>query len=71
MAYDPTLRDRDDLGPVAVERGWPRGDVWVEEEYTCEANGSVKVRISDKMSDLASEFRLARWAKNGKPAKRR
>ncbi len=71
VAYDPTLRDRDDLGGVAVERGCPRGDVWVEEEYTCEANGGVKVRISDKMSDFASEFRLGKWARNGKPAKRR
>ena len=48
---------------------WPRGDVWVEEEYTCEANGGVKVRISDKMSDFASEFRLGKWARNGKPTK--
>lgn len=70
VAYDPTLRDRDDLPALTVERGSPRGDVWVEEEYTCEANGAVKVRISDKLSDFASEFRLGKWARNGKLAKR-
>ena len=71
VAYDPSLRGRDDLGSVGVQRGWPRGDVWVEEEYTCEANGGVKVRISDKMSGFSSEFRLGKWARNGKPSKRR
>jgi len=71
VAYDPSLRGRDDLGAVQVQRGWPRNDVWVEEEYTCEANGGVKVRISDKLSDFSSEFRLGKWAKNGKPSKRR
>lgn len=71
VAYDPGLRSRDDLGKVVVERGWPRSDVWVEEEYTCEPNGAVKVRISDKMSSFASEFRLGKWARNGKPTSRR
>ena len=71
VAYDPSLRGRDDLGVLTVERGLPRGDVWVEEEYTCEANGGVTVRISDKMSGFSSEFRLGKWARNGKPAKRR
>ena len=71
VAYDPGLRGRDDLGALTVERGLPRRDVWVEEEYTCAANGGVKVHISDKMSDLSSEFRLGKWARNGKPTKRR
>ena len=71
VAYDPSLRGRDDLGTVPIERGWPRNDVWVEEEYTCEANGGVKVRISDKLSDFSSEFRLGKWSRNGKPSKKR
>jgi len=70
VPYDPNLRGRYDLGNVAVERGGPRADVWVEEEYICEPNGAVKVRISDPKSDFASEFRLGKWAKNGKHAKR-
>ncbi len=69
VAYDPQLRGKEDLTAVAVERGWPRGDVLIEEEYTCDASGAVKVRISDKMADFAHEYRLGRWSKNGKPGR--
>jgi molecular chaperone DnaK (HSP70) len=71
VAYDPGLRDSTDLSAERVQRGYPRGDVLIEEEYTCDANGSVKVRISDKASHFSSEYRLARWSRNGKPSKRR
>lgn len=71
VAYDPYLRGKEDLTAHPVERGSPRQDVLVEEEYTCDANGGVKVRISDKMSNHVNEFRLGKWAKNGKPARRR
>jgi molecular chaperone DnaK (HSP70) len=71
IAYDPLLRGQEDLGAQPVQRNAPRGDVLVEEEYTCDANGAVKVRISDKRSDFASEYRLGRWSKNGKSTRRR
>jgi hypothetical protein len=69
VAYDPQLRGKEDLTAVAVERGWPRGDVLVQEEYTCDANGAVKVRISDKLADFSSEYRLGRWSKGAKPGR--
>ncbi len=71
VAYDPQLREKEDLTGVPVERGWPRGDVRIEEEYTCDANGAVKVRISDKLAEFAHEYRLGRWARNGRPARKR
>ena len=71
VAYDPQLRGKEDLTAVRVEREGPRGDVWIEEEYTVDANGAVKVRISDKISNYVNEFRLGRWSKGAKPAKRR
>jgi molecular chaperone DnaK (HSP70) len=69
VAYDPQLRGREDLTAVAVERRWPRGDVLIEEEYTCDASGGVKVRISDKLADFASEYRLGKWSMQPKPAR--
>ena len=37
----------------------------MEEEYTCDSNGQLKVRISDKSNDYMQEFRLGAWSKNG------
>jgi molecular chaperone DnaK (HSP70) len=71
VAYDPQLRAKEDLMAQTVERGEPRGDVLMEEEYTCDANGAVKVRISDKRAEFAHEYRLGRWAKNVRPARKR
>ena len=71
VAYESQLRDKEDLMGVSVERGRPRGEVLIEEEYTCDANGGVKVRISDKLAEFSQEYRLGRWAKNGKPARKR
>jgi hypothetical protein len=41
----------------------------IEEEYTCDANGDVKVRIRDKMTQQANEYRLGRWSKRRKRIK--
>ena len=38
-------------------------DLWVEEVYTCDANGNVKVKIHDTAAKQAHEYRLGRWAK--------
>jgi molecular chaperone DnaK (HSP70) len=71
VPYDPVLRGATDLSTEAVRRSSTRGDVLIEEEYTCDANGGVKVRISDKLSGFANEYRLGKWARNGKPGKPR
>lgn len=69
VAYDPYLRGKEDLTAHPVERGEARGDVLIEEEYICDANGGVRVRISDKLCDFWSEYRLGKWSRNGKPGK--
>lgn len=69
VAYDPQLRGKEELTTHIVERGQPREDVLIHEEYSCDANGGVKVRISDQGSDFASEYRLGRWSKNIRPGR--
>ena len=57
MAYDPQLRGKEDLTSVPFELSPPRGEALIEEEFTSESNGGVKVRIADKVSDYANEYR--------------
>ena len=71
VAYNPQLLGKEDLAGVPVERGWPRGDVLIDEEYSCDSNGGVTVRISDKLADFTHEFRLGRWSKQAKSARPR
>jgi molecular chaperone DnaK (HSP70) len=70
VPFDPSLRGTADLANQAVQRNGFDGSVLIEEEYTCDASGGVKVRISDKATDFCNEYRLARWSRNGKSAKR-
>jgi hypothetical protein len=43
----------------------------IEEEYTCDANGDVEVKIRDKVTQQANEYRLGRWSKHRKRTKQR
>ncbi len=71
VPYDPALRGSSDLASATVQRGTPRSDVLIEEEYTCDANGAVAVRISDKYSQHTNEYKLGKWSRNSKSPKRR
>ena len=71
VPFEPTLRSASDLSTQPVERIGTIGAVLIEEEYICDTNGGIKVRISDKASDFSSEYRLARWSRNGKHGKKR
>src|SRR5580658_6417852 len=64
VAFDPQLRDSADLTEQPVRRYASAQDVWIEEEYSCDANGDVEVKIRDKFSHLAAEYRLGRWSKH-------
>ena len=70
VAFDPNLRDSADLAEQPVSRYAPRQDLWMEEEYTCNANGEVRVKIRDKLTEHSNEYRLARWSKHRKRSKR-
>ncbi len=69
VAFDPKLRDSADLVGQAVHRVTPRQEVLIEEEYTCDANGDVRVNIRDKSTLRSHEYRLGRWSKHRKKTK--
>jgi molecular chaperone DnaK (HSP70) len=70
VAFDPELRDFEDLEGQPVRRYVPVQGVWVEEEYTCDASGEVKVRILDRNTEKAIQYRLGRPSRNSKQFKR-
>lgn len=69
VAFDPCLRDSADLAEQPIRRVASPQDLMIEEEYTCDASGDVKVRIRDKMTEQTSEYRLGRWSKHRKRMK--
>ena len=71
VAFDPRLRDSADLTDQPVRRYAPPQELLIEEEYTCDANGDVEVRIRDKMTQQTNEYRLGRWSKHRKRMKQR
>jgi molecular chaperone DnaK (HSP70) len=71
VAFDPSLRDSADLTDQPVRPYAPPQELLIEEEYTCDANGDVGVRISDKITQQANEYRLGRWSKHRKRTKQR
>jgi hypothetical protein len=65
VPFDPQLRGSEIL-PAEAERRFASGEgPLVEEEYTCDSSGQLKVRISDKSNDYTQEYRLGAWSKNG------
>jgi molecular chaperone DnaK len=71
VAFDPGLGDSADLADQPVRRYAPPQELLVEEEYTCDANGDVGVRIRDTITQQANEYRLGRWSKHRKRTKQR
>ena len=70
VPFDPTLRDSSDLAGQPVQRYTPTEERWVQEEYTCDANGAVTVKIRDSATEQENEHRLGHWSKHRKSAKR-
>jgi molecular chaperone DnaK (HSP70) len=71
VAFDPRLRDSADLADQPVCRYAPSLEVVIEEEYTCDASGDVRVKIHDKIAKQANEYRLGRWSRHRKRMKQR
>jgi molecular chaperone DnaK (HSP70) len=63
--FDPALRENQDLLSVPVARAGDASLNWIEEEYSCDASGMVKVLISNRTAGYAREYSLGRWS--GKP----
>ena len=70
VPFDPELRDSSDLAGQPVQRHAPTQEGWIQEEYTCDANGDVRVKIRDTVNEQTSEHRLGRWSKHRKRAQR-
>ncbi|MGA7859405.1 MAG: Hsp70 family protein [Terracidiphilus sp.] len=60
--FDPQLWDRADLAAEPVKPlAWPH-DLTVREEYTCDASGNLKVRISAEPLGKAREYAIGHLA---------
>lgn len=59
--FDPALRDREDLSGFPVARD-PGGESWIEEEYSCDASGMLKVTIHNRSAGYQREYGLGRWS---------
>lgn len=71
VAFDPSLRGSADLSDQPVRRYVPPQELLFEEEYSCDANGDVEVRIRDNITQQTNEYRLGRWSKHRKKMKQR
>jgi molecular chaperone DnaK (HSP70) len=70
VAFDPDLRNSPDLADTPVHRYAPEQERRIQEEYTCDANGDVRVKILDTITEEPYEYRLGRWSKHRKRSKR-
>jgi len=70
VAFDPSLRDSEDLAELPILRHAHAQASRFKEEYTCDANGDVRVKIRDEASEQSNEYRLGRWSKHRKRTKR-
>jgi molecular chaperone DnaK (HSP70) len=59
--FDPALGDGD-LSRIGVSRQGDAGRSEVEEEYTCDSSGNVKVTISNLSTAYCREYSLGRWS---------
>ena len=62
VAFDPELRGSSDLAQHPVRHYGNGQSLWVEEEYICDASGEVKVKIRERLTAQANEYRLSQVA---------
>jgi molecular chaperone DnaK (HSP70) len=62
VPFDPSLRDAASLDERPVRRFDSPQDLVIEEEYSCDSEGKLRVRIGDKSSDKVAEYRLGQWS---------
>jgi hypothetical protein len=61
--FDPELQGNPDLEAVPVGLLADPDGLRIREEYTCDASGGLKVRISEEPSGFAREYSIAQGAK--------
>jgi molecular chaperone DnaK len=60
--FDPALLDSPDLSLVPISKSRSMDGQAVEEEYTCDASGMVKVTITNQSAGYRREYSLGRWS---------
>jgi len=64
VPFDPHLRDEaETLTGRPVRHFQAPPDLFIEEEYSCDSNGNLKVRICDKSAEDVTEYNLGHWKK--------
>ncbi len=59
--FDSDLKDSDDLSGEPITQARESGH-WVEEEYSCDSSGQIRVTIANRSAGYGREFQLGRWA---------
>jgi molecular chaperone DnaK (HSP70) len=62
--FDPQLWDRTELAAEPVRRLDNAQGLTVREEYTCDANGNLRVQISEMPGGFAREYSIGQFASN-------
>jgi len=62
--FDPQLQSHSDLAAQPVAPLSYRHDLRIREEYTCDAGGNLRVKISADPAGYAREFSIAQYARN-------
>jgi len=68
--FHPSLAHHPDLASVPIQPArQPQSDApqWIDEEYTCDATGAVKVSIGNRSTGFKMAYSLGRWS--GKAAR--
>jgi hypothetical protein len=60
--FDPGLRDHADLEALPVAHHTGLEGEWIEEDYTCDSSGMVKVAITNRSAGYRKEYALGRWS---------
>jgi hypothetical protein len=73
VPFDPEVGSSADATKELVRRYSAPQHQRIEELYTCDASGDVRVKIHNTLTDQTQEYRLGRWSKNqgAKQARRR
>jgi molecular chaperone DnaK (HSP70) len=61
--FDPALQHHSDLSAHPVSRFAVPKDLLVQETYTCDSNGNLRVTISTESTGYAREYRIGHWSR--------
>jgi hypothetical protein len=67
--FDPALADLTDLRSVAVEHSESAQGQEIHERFICDANGAVRVELSNATAHYTRSYDLARWAQSNETVK--